>query len=279
MSTPTLEEEVGAADALIRSLQSEDEHQQRDSRLREAPSTEVTLPGGFYDIDGSVYKTAQVRELTGRDEEAIGREAKKAAEKGSYGKILLMLLERGVVQIGDEENTSEALDLVYMADWDALLIGIYTATFGDTVDWRFQCTECLEEVDVEVDLKNDVEIKTLRDEDRLFTVQGRRSEYRVALPTGETARKAFLTDFKSIADFNTCLIAGGVREIDGVEIMTLDPIQNMPLADRKKVQDEIQKRVPSVKMEAVKTTCPACEEKQMLIIPLAALFRSQGVGL
>lgn len=279
MSIPTLEEETKAANEMISSLNQADDLQQAESLLREPPSTEVFLPGGFYDFDGEVSRTAIVRELTGRDEEAIGREARKAADNKSYGKILVALLDRGVVQIGDEENTSEALDMIYMADWDALLLGVYTVTFGEDIQWTFLCPNCAEVSQSSINLNTDVDVKGLDSENRVFMVQGRRTEYKVALPTGETARKALITDFKSAADFNTCLLSGSLMEIGGTPVMGEEQVRDMPLGDRRKIQAEIQDRTPVVKLEAVRTTCTACEEEVDIPIPLAALFRSQGMGL
>ncbi len=58
-------------------------------------NSEVLLPGGFIQADGSIVKYAEVRELTGVDEEII-------AKSGSVGRALNVMIQRGLVSIGSE---------------------------------------------------------------------------------------------------------------------------------------------------------------------------------
>ena len=70
--------------------------------IDDLPDTSVTLPAGAV-IDGKVYTTAEVRELTGEDEEALA----KARMTGNGAKFVSVLLQRGTVSIGPKPSTSE----------------------------------------------------------------------------------------------------------------------------------------------------------------------------
>jgi hypothetical protein len=82
--------------------------------------TLVDLPGGLI-FNGEVIKTAEVRELNGRDEEAIGRQ-------GASARIWNTILTRAVVSIGNLPASEDLLDKMLVGDRDALLLGIFRAT-------------------------------------------------------------------------------------------------------------------------------------------------------
>jgi hypothetical protein len=86
------------------------------------PSGEVKLLAGLYNsFTGELTDTAEVRELTGADEEAI-------AKITDYGRSLLAILERGTVKIGDKPATKEVLDKLLAGDRDYLLMKIRIVT-------------------------------------------------------------------------------------------------------------------------------------------------------
>ena len=80
--------------------------------MAETPlDTQFQLCGGYLEDDGSTWTTAfQVRELTGRDEEYLAR------IKDSH-RILLGVLERGLVKVGDHQATSDIADGLLGGDW------------------------------------------------------------------------------------------------------------------------------------------------------------------
>ena len=97
--------------------------------------TFVELPCGYITPAGEILKSAEVRELTGRDEEAI-------AKIDSLGKALNVMLSRGVVKVGNLEATEEVLDNLLAGDRDMLLLAIYRATFGDSAKVNVWCSNC-----------------------------------------------------------------------------------------------------------------------------------------
>ena len=78
------------------------------------PDSVVELPGGLFDPFDGVTTTAEIRELTGADEEVIAR-------IGDPGKALLTILERATVKVGDKKADKETLDALYPLSYLQLL--------------------------------------------------------------------------------------------------------------------------------------------------------------
>ncbi len=103
----------------------EENPQQKEIKITSPSNNIVTLPGGYITATGEVIDEAEVRELTGADEEAI-------AKAPNVGRALLTILQRGTVRIGEERADDKVLDSILSADRDVLLLAIFKATFGNT---------------------------------------------------------------------------------------------------------------------------------------------------
>jgi len=235
-----------------------------------APSNnEVTLPGGFITKEGSLVKYAEVRELTGIDEEAI-------AKAGSAGRALMIMLQRGLVSLGMETASREDIDGLLSGDRDSILIGIRRVTFGDTLEYAFPCPHCRTDLDVVVDLSKDVPYSSLEDpiNDRSFTYTSKKAgEISVDLPTGNTQKKIMENTDKTGAELNTLLLTGCVTHINGIPSMGASSVLRLGMADREALVLEILKRNPGPRLDEVKTTCEACGEAIAMPLSLADLFR------
>lgn len=235
-----------------------------------APSnSEVTLPGGFITREGSLVKYAEVRELNGLDEEAI-------AKAGSIGRALLVMLQRGLVNLGMEPAKKEDLDRLLSGDRDAILIGVRKVTFGDTIEFHVVCSHCSTELDVVVDLNEDIPYRELENpiEDRKFTYESEKHGIiEVSLPTGSTQRKLMENTDKTVAELNTILLTGCIDSINGQPIMGASSVLKLGMADREKIINEIIKRNPGPRLGEVKTSCEACGEEIPMPLALADLFR------
>jgi hypothetical protein len=231
--------------------------------------TMVNLPGGYINSAGEVIRVAEVRELTGRDEEMISKSS-------SMMKAFQIILSRGVVSVGDEETNEQMLDKMLVGDRDALLLGIYKATFGPIAELGAYCSGCEENKTVQVDVDNDIEVKFLENpiRDREFTVKGRKHVYQVVLPTGVTTKALTSnTDNKTLAELQTILLEQTVTEIDEVVVLGKNQIQNLGVADRRKIRDEITDKAPGPQFSTAVVTCPDCEGEVAVPINLGALFR------
>jgi hypothetical protein len=235
-----------------------------------APSdNEVILPGGYVSPGGILAKTAEVRELTGADEEAISR-------AGSLGKSLTTILQRGVVAIGEEPVGKHTLDDMLSGDRDALLLAIRQATFGTNVEYRAICA-CGEDQVVDIDLSKDVPIKELDNpiQDRLWTTKTKAGEVVLALPNGSTQKQLVEGLDKTTAELGTVLLAGCVQSIDGKISVGSSSVLNLGMADREKLIAEIVEKNPGPRLGEVKKACQACGEDIETPLSLTALFRLQ----
>lgn len=106
--------------------------------IEDAPDDRVKLPGGL--VKGNkVYRTAQVRELNGEDEEALSR----ALRSGSVFHFMDTLIERGTKSVGDLPATKEVLKSMLVGDRDELALAIRKATYGDVMDIeQWICPAC-----------------------------------------------------------------------------------------------------------------------------------------
>ena len=232
-------------------------------------NSEVTLPGGFINRDGALVKYAEVRELTGLDEEAISK-------AGSVSRALLVMLQRGLVSIGTESANKEDLDRLLSGDRDAILVGIRKVTFGPEVEFNISCPSCRTSLDVDVDLNTDVPHRFLEDpiEDRSFTYDSKKHGLiEVSLPTGSTQRKLMENTDKTVAELNTILLAGCIDSINGQPSMGASSVLKLGMADREKIINEVVKRNPGPRLGEVKTTCEACGLDIPMSLSLADLFR------
>jgi hypothetical protein len=167
------------------------------------PSNEVILPGGHIFKDGTVTKTAEIRELNGADEEAI-------AKSGSANRALNVILARGLVSLGGSPVSKEDLDTMLVGDRDSILLGIRAVTFGSSVELNATCMACAEDQSIELNILDDVKVVELDDptEGRVISVKVKAGTASVALPNGLTNKRLIEAENKSGAELITELLAG-----------------------------------------------------------------------
>jgi len=228
----------------------------------------VDLPGGYITSTGEVLRTAEVRELDGRDEEAISKAT-------SYMKSMLIALQRGTVSIGEQPVTEAMLDGILSGDRDAIMLGIYRATFGDTATVPAYCGQCKDYMDVTVDIVSDIKTKVLVDPigDRTFTVQGRSAEYTVRLPEGKAQREIATSMDKTNSELDTLLLEYCVTQINGAPVFGKAHVQKIGLADRRTILKAIIDRNVGPQFDDLKVSCPDCSGEVVVPINLGTIFR------
>jgi hypothetical protein len=228
--------------------------------------TTVDLPGGFITATGEIIRTAEVRELTGRDEEAI-------AKTTNIGKALMIILQRGTVKIGDEKADEKMLDQLLIGDRDALLLGILRVTFGNKV--KIPVFVDNEEKLVEVDITADIKNKILTDplNDRMFTVKGKKSQFTVRLPDGVVQKKMIDNMDKTSAELSTIVLEGTVTQIDSAPVYSAAQVQALSVIDRRTIIEAINKRAPGPQFEDVVVTDPETGSEVLVPINLGSLFQ------
>ena len=227
----------------------------------------IILNGGYVTASNEVVTTAEVRELTGADEEAI-------AKSGSISKSLQTLLQRGLVKVGNEEATKEHLDNLLSGDRDSILLGIRRVTFGDTFDILIRCPKCNEQQDCSIHLVDDVPVRKLENSnDRTWEIKTRNGKVLVTLPNGVVQRKLMDSVDKTSAEINTIILANCIISENDRPVIGSQVALNLGLADRTKIIEEILERNPGPRLGEVKKACKACGDEIALPLGLTDLFR------
>jgi len=255
-------------DLIEKVLTSTVEEPEQTVKLTPPSDTTVNLPAGYITASGEVVRTAEVRELNGRDEELIGK-------GGGAIKAYATILRQATVSIGGEPVTDQILDSLIIGDRDALVLGIYKATFGNNVELPGFCAQCSEFKTIAVDIDRDVTTKVLVDpiEHRTFEVEGKNHKFLVTLPTGALQKEIATADDNNNGEKNTLLLKNSILEIDGKPVIGKAQIQNLGIMDRNKIAIELSKRLPGPQFEDLTLPCDQCDGEVVVPFNLGALFR------
>jgi DNA-directed RNA polymerase subunit RPC12/RpoP len=110
---------------------------------------EVSLPIGYTDTEGKLYRTVIMRKMTGK-EEAILTD-KKFQRNG--GKLVTELLHSCVQRIGDlPSNGRGVISELYSVDRNYLLLKLRSITFGAELKTSYTCPACSEAIHLVEDL-------------------------------------------------------------------------------------------------------------------------------
>lgn len=235
----------------------------------------VTLPAGLEVVnDGvkTVEQDAEVRELTGEDEEFVDR-----VRRGNPGQLVSALLERGVVSIGGRPAPKHVLRNLLVGDAQALLVALRVATYGDEFSYEgIVCPSCGEEFDLTFTAD---EIPTVKSE-------GKRA-FDVHLRNGKIAhcRLLRLGDVESLpaegtkAEYNTVLLskvvlsledpAGNLVGVSG----SPDKARSLSLADRRKILVALgEQGIAGPDLEGMSVTHETCRKEVSLPLTVGDLF-------
>jgi hypothetical protein len=228
--------------------------------------TTVELPGGYINAAGEVIRTAEVRELTGKDEEIISK-------TNNLGKAILTILQLGTVKIGNEPSSDKLLDELLVGDRDAILLGIIKATFGTTA--KLPIFSDGEQKFVEIDLNNDIKTKFLTDpvNERMFIVKGKTVEYTVKLPNGVVQREMINNADKTPAELSTLVLENTLVRIGENPVYSKAQVQALSVVDRRTIIEEINKRAPGPQFEDIVVTDPDTGSEVTVPINLGSLFQ------
>lgn len=254
-----------AAEAL-RSIEQENKRKPEPPPMRDLADTVFDLCGGYYQDNGVWATQFEVRELTGRDEEALGRVTDPA-------RAVLTMIERGLVRVGDDAVSAQVVDSVLGGDWETILIALRTITFGPLAESTWKCFSCNEEFTATTDL-TEIPKRTLSQDDLRFEVTGRKGVvYEIEHPYGATQRKIMAKINAPAAELNSMLLLDCLRTINGRPSLGMSDVLSLPMADRKAIISELNTRRVGPLLGEVKSECPSCGVEQATPINVAALFR------
>ena len=242
--------------------------------IPDAPNCIVQLPRGLF--QGGVWKKeAEVRELTGADEESLSR-AKESSD------FFDLVLAQGIVRIDDLSlktmNTADRQGMLrdlLVGERSQLLMAIITATYGDEKTLNITCPHCSVEQETSLVLSKDFTPKQVDDVSAPFfpytCKNGDQVEYR--LVTGADQHEAVKRKGTTLAEQNSLILQRCIIRVNGQ--MVLNPgqyVRNMGMMDRSKLLTEMVDKQPDLDMD-VQTRCVGCGGDILLPLGWSDLFR------
>ncbi|WP_159073500.1 hypothetical protein [Streptomyces sp. RTd22] len=229
----------------------------------------ITLPAGLVRED-HVITEAEVRELTGADEEALAR------VRSNPLRLLETLLELGTVRIGDVPATSDVLPQLLLGDRDALVIAIRRVTFGDEMEFsEIRCPNCGEDFAATISLA-DIQPQTATS--TKLTVPMRKGGCAIVrYPTGADQAAMLALPKATDAERNTymlgcCLVE--VRDAQGkVTPGSADLAKSLGMGDIRNILSQLAATQPGPRLLEVSIEHEACGGEVPLPLSVADIFR------
>lgn len=220
----------------------------------------VTLLGGT---------VAQVREMTGEDEEYLAAIEKR--DGLTFGDYLTEILVRTVVRLDGEVPTKKQLNALLTADRDILFLAAVKATYGPERTINVICNHCDQKNDVVIELDEDFPVRRpLFDLKQGLEVVTHKGIFHLSLPTGEMTAAA--AKLKNDAEVNTYLISQCAIFDGDAPADRLDWARKLNSGVRNKLIDALLAVEVGPKMGAVNTHCAHCSEEMNIAINWVSLL-------
>ncbi len=232
-----------------------------------APSDpHVQLIRGIHQLTDEVdvwHDIAEVRELTGEDEEFLAASANKSKEAMSFTKYMGILLQRGVLKIGDldVQQTPQVIDKLVTPDREILFLAMVKATYGPTRKLRVLCGNCGADNTVEIELDEDFTIVEPKfDVRKDIVVKTSKGPIRLRLPNGEDYEAVQKDESLTDAEVNTLMLARcSVWDPKDKPASTEKWARGLGIADRKLlIQILLDSALFGPDLEGVETQCAEC---------------------
>lgn len=241
-----------------------------------APDCLVDLLRGLQH-NGRDQKRAEVREMTGNDEEQLARYKRQ-------GEIFDAVIALGTVRVGDIDLASMTLAerqghlrQLLVGERDVLFLNIARVTYGDVHRFPFTCTACGRPQDLGVTISEDFKPKVVNDvNERSFQYRTSKGEgLEVRLATGADQMEVLRKDGMTTAEMNTSLLSACIISLNGG--MVVDPLayaKGMSMRDRQGLLQALVDRQPSIDL-TIKFPCHGCQEEQQISFNWLDFFRLQ----
>ena len=233
-------------------------------------SDEFEMPAGYLDSDGVLHKTFTIREMTGRDEEAIS----KSDLRQNGAKLITVLLERCVMSIGTlvkkevgEIKWKEIIKSLYVGDQDYIVLKIRELSMGGEIEVTHICPNCKASMKTLLDV-SELEVEPFKGE-RLIQFElpkGYRDKKgnvhttgTMKLPTGYDREVLTPIAKKNVAQASTLMLTRLCKFDDGISV-TEDVMRDLTVRDREYLQKLLQENLFGVNLE-VDVTCVDCGEE------------------
>jgi hypothetical protein len=234
----------------------------------------VELQRGLMDSTTGLWQTtAEVRELTGEDEEYLA--SLENDRNMTYAKYINSLLARSTERIGNIHiNGNQAIlqDLV-IGDRDSLFLGVIKATYGPEKTFTRTCASCDKDSDITINLVDDFPLTVPNvDVHKPLEVQLRKGGVvKFRIPTGSDSLQV-VKDGSTTAEQSTHMIARcAIWEENAPE----NPVQwakSLSLADRTKIIKTLLNVEIGPKIREVNTQCAHCGQDMEIVIDWVSLL-------
>lgn len=263
----------GGEESTEKAVESFNEAAKPDAPMIQEPGNGlVTLMYGV-EVDGMLRDYVEIREMNGRDEEAL---AKLNPDAPNYPVVIVdTVIRRAVTSLGGLDPKPERLQALLMGDRDLIFKEILISTYGSEKEYDgIECQSCKERMDLHVDVAGVIEVQKLEGEPE-FTVKLKDgTEVRMHYPTGKNQMAVYSgTEVLSLAETNTLMLAQCIDEVDGRKInngrkFALD----LSIRDRATLVDALAKG-PSVRFKEVEVPCEHCGTKLPFVLGWADLLQ------
>lgn len=218
----------------------------------------VKLARGLQNKDtGEWLDEAEVRELTGRDEEQLDKLRKRDV---TYTDFYTEVLKMGLVSIGDVDVRSNpsVVGKLIEADRNTVFLEIIKATYGNTREFVRYCPECGTKNDITVDLREDFPFKNVDVDLRApIVVETHKGTFNLKLPNGDDLSESGKAD--TSAEANSVILSKCILwDDDNAPADTLEYVRNMNIKVRKQLFEALLDVEVGPDMGEVDTQCAAC---------------------
>lgn len=239
--------------------------------LDEDFDTVYEMLAGYKDSDGVTHKEFTLREMTGKDEEAIH----KSDVKGNGSKVVSTLLSRCVTRIGTltpksvgRQKWEEIIKSLFVGDQDYMLIQLRKLSIGEEIEVNHVCPnkECKAKLHTTIDV-DELEIVPFSGE-RVVPFElprGYKDKKGVVhkvgtlrLPTGLDREVLTPLAKTNMAKAETTMLTRLCKFDDGAYVDD-DVMGNLSIRDREYLQKLLREHYFGVKLET-EVVCDSCGE-------------------
>ena len=272
MATPKLKKNVTSDELLDEVMTPEEKAPVYNNTIEvneDGESERFNLLAGYIDKEGNHHTTFTIREMTGRDEEAVS----KSDVKQNGAKLISILLERCVLSIGTltrksvgGEEWKEIIKGLLVGDQDYILIKLRELSMGGEIEVTHTCPYCKESLKTILDV-SELDIipfngqrvvsfslpKGYRDKKGVLHKDGT-----LRLPTGQDREILNPIARKNVAQASTLMLTRLCRFEDGLYV-TEDVMRDLTVRDREYLQKVLKENLFGINLE-IDVTCTSCGE-------------------
>lgn len=231
---------------------------------------EVTLPIGVAGESGAVHRTVTLRKMTGREEALLA----DPANQRNGGRLVTALLSNCITRLGELESVPKAaIEQMYSADRNFLLLRLRSFTFGSELRAGYGCLSCGDRFEVVEDL-DELPVRMLdghdAPEDVVVELQDGYVDRDGAVHTAMTLRLPRGADETAVAPqmrknaslgknalLARCLKSLGDLPAHRVEALGPKILADLTLTDRRLIDRAFDEAGPGVDLIR-EMDCPAC---------------------